>query len=408
MNCTHVAAVLSSLALMFSATCCAYCATGAGDASAQAKKLQSTLHALRNGEDLFRNLNFEYVEEMTCLATADFLKGLDVVVTKSLDGRVVFQGKLHYYSGTTKQQSQSGTKEDRLFVRGYDGERNRSFDHERVSNTGVANIRFDATFQHDSIFSPYRLAVRAYHRYRLSEVLDGTMLKEPQSQGIEISASVAVDGQETIDGIPCVRLVHTKRTFNPSMGGPKGKKLKTKDIYWLGEDRHYMLVKVVNYSDLGGFFDHPVGVSQTSDWREVEPGIFVPFKAVLTGYNLVDGVVRHTVTYVRTVKDISLSPNYDVSLFREIAIPGGLPVYVVKGGKIVQNYLQPRLQPGQPAEATNGSSWSSWLVLGMLALVAALFGSWCFYRRLRPKGEASFPLHVGVQPPQQGNAGRTG
>ena len=41
-----------------------------------------------------------------------------------------------------------------------------------------------------------------------------------------------------------------------------------------------------------------------------------------------------------TFQKAELDPKYDISLFRDIKIPDGMPVYVVRDGKIVQRYIQ--------------------------------------------------------------------
>jgi hypothetical protein len=76
----------------------------------------------------------------------------------------------------------------------------------------------------------------------------------------------------------------------------------------------------------------PVEVGVLKDLREIAPGIWFPFAAEISINSQLAARENRLVVSQREeyrVEKVSLEPNYDISLFRDIPFPDGANVYNV-------------------------------------------------------------------------------
>jgi hypothetical protein len=147
---------------------------------------------------------------------------------------------------------------------------------------------------------------------------------------------------------------------------------------WLATDRNYLPVKTEGFQPVKSN-TLPVEVGRVSDFREIAPGVWLPFQQSIVVYDtekLPENKLVVENTKEATLTHVDLNPHYDISLFRDIPIPDGTLVYEVKDDKIINSYKQ--------GEETN-PHWTpsrSWLWLWVLAggLVLLSFAGWAAYR----------------------------
>jgi hypothetical protein len=333
--------------------------------------LEAVLQGVRDSEALFQNLLFDYTEEVKNELTGEKLvfdkaHGNGKLYVKEISGefRVVHQGRKFYFKDASKGDGGTGLwKFNKTLV--YNGKNIRLLTTSNVHSKdgGHANLISGEEPNVPYAMSPQKFV--AWGTVPLSVMLGG------------LGGKTQLDGQEIVDGIPCVRVL----VENP-LKDKEGRDCTERSVYWLSPDRHYLPVKLE-------LFRHDFSRScvftrvESSDWREIEPGIFIPFKAVKKNYWPED-LKRNTetlyMTTALTVRQISLRPEFEDSLFEDLPIPDGLPVYVVENGKIVKSYVQGM----EPTGLATGRRWLLW-ASGIGAVIFLSLAAWLVVRRQRRK-----------------------
>jgi hypothetical protein len=340
-------------------------------------RLEAILQGIRDGERLFRNLAFEHVTDYRfVLPRSKWSDKVDYVLNQHSEIRLVMQGEL-YYQGTVRkgQAIISGPFDKREYL-GYDGQVYRFKIQSGSPTEGHANIWTGPMPKQAGTLNPQRMG-RPQHYYNLSEILDGSHLKDKNDN--ITTQEVRFVGSEIVNGIQCVKL-----NLVSKVGGEDSKPRIGTEVIWLAREWLYLPVKFEAY-DSYYKINHPYVAVEATDWREIEPGIVIPFKAEKKVYHddsLVKGEILLANTETTTVTHVSLNPNYDISLFRDIPFPPGMTVYVVKDGNILDSYVVG--EESHPA----GASWS-WKLVGLtlIALMVICGGAcWALLRvRYRKK-----------------------
>jgi hypothetical protein len=111
--------------------------------------------------------------------------------------------------------------------------------------------------------------------------------------------------------------------------------------------------------------DLPIGVARASDFRELAPGIWLPFKMSRTTFDDTrlhagESVVAASLDY--ELEHATLEPRYDVSFFKDVPFPPGTLVHEVNAErKITNSYVIPGI------EAFNW--WYLLIATGVIVLV---------------------------------------
>jgi hypothetical protein len=315
----------------------------ADERGGNSRSVSAIVQEVRNGEELFRNLIFDYVEEAENHLSNEQLKfGDRYSKRRSSHTRYIQQGKCSYFTQDEEEDGAlgHGWVKDRAV---FNGSKLRAVQTVRLGGKDGGHARL-ATGEEPNLkiaMTPHKMGCSFA---LLSDLLTAT------------GSVYRVEKERTIDGIRCVGI--SGEYHGPD---PLGKQRGTKSVFWLAIDRHYIPVRTELY-EFEWHATIPWGTIETSDWREIEPGVFVPFKSVMKGYwekDLRQNKLTLANTYTFTVREASLRPNYDLSFFEDLEIPDGIMVYVAENGTAVESYVKGARTP------TNllfgGKRWQLWL-----------------------------------------------
>jgi hypothetical protein len=319
-------------------------------------KLEAIIQAVRDGDQLFQNVDFEYEQQVTLLLPTDQIpRALDLVRNQNLKAHLVVQDAFFYLNQRSIGES-AKRKFDETTMFGYDGKLIRTLRHDNLQNKGYANLVSGQLPRAPWVATPQSLGCDLSNS-KLSQVLDGS------SAGTEenVKYRVAFDGDEVIDGIHCVRIIYECQRLE------NGKAISSsKDIFWLAPEKHFLPVKDMYFHGKNREFAE--AITETGDWREIETGIYVPFRAVKTNYaKNRQGKIAPDERTITTVKRVSIRPNYALEFFQNVEIPKGDVVYVQEGDAFVDNYIM-----GQD-RSTSKWKWPG-LLMAALSVVLILAG----------------------------------
>jgi hypothetical protein len=297
--------------------------------------------------------------------------------------RTVKQGPWLYFREEQSHRYSRGWPGTYIGTHAYDGQLTRS-----VLQGGPAHI-FPYREEANEMFRSHTLLVNglmSFIYFPLSVFLTGgeELQKHPSEAAKDYRKVTRYIGEEGTDGLHCVKLrFDCFRTDKEAPSEPFGW-----GHIWLAVDRNYQPVKLDYYKVLWSR-DLPEGVAWASDWREISPGLWLPFQATVIGYNpeilKAEGrlVPWHTTRYV--FEEVRLRPQYDVSLFRDIPIADGTHVYVMgEDNEIQGSYTQGTTERPNPFL---GLSLHGWLVVTLAStiIVLACLSLWWRRRALKAK-----------------------
>jgi hypothetical protein len=353
-----------------------------------APTMKQVIENVEANEQLYRNIEMVVTETYRLADDAEIYQSR-LIRTTSKRRRMIRQGKFLYLKENRNEDQVNGESYEPETTSGYDGEMTRRVQDVKKKAKGVAEQSKLANLTHGrveepQIITPHRwLVAHAFVSFPLSLYLRGSpaLEKDPRVHTLyrENLVDVTVAGGEKFDGMDCVKI-----RIDMFVRRPKKTLLNVRYL-WLATDRNYLPVhqeefyprqtmKVAN------------GIGVTWDWREIAPGVWLPFKRKMTyfdGDKLRDGdkqVIRNE--NEATVEKVKLDPDYDISLFRDIPIPDGALVYEVRDNKIVHSYQKGADKPDPEVVGHARRGWWLWLLVpGVLAVVLA--GWWWRRRRGR-------------------------
>lgn len=227
--------------------------------------------------------------------------------------------------------------------------------------------------------TPHNVLVHRWADIPLSLYLAGSDAIKRSSWKVGFLSSVKTyyKGVEEWRGLRCHRVyVHH---FFPGRGESGA------DELWLAEERNFIPVRLVNYS----FWlsrTQSGGGGEVTEWREVEPGIWFPWRVQMKAYYVGQlarpGTDNRQHQHEFSFESVKLNPQYEPSFFR-FDFPQGTYVYEVQGQQILKSY-----QAGTPADPQFKRTTSAWRYygwwLGMILLACLLGGIGLVrYRRKR-------------------------
>jgi hypothetical protein len=331
---------------------------------------------------LFRNVEIEYTEEYKLLLDlAKILPKNTLVSHEANRGHLVLQDGRFYFNLTGPQVDTKDKSLDRTRVIGFDGMTNRTAQYEIDASQkprGVANIRSgDPESPYFSDAKTPQSFGGGGGRFKLSSRLDGSCWLVPPLADRKLEQRVVLQGHESVGGLDCAKiLIATKKAEQK----PPQQQRESRTFFWICPERNYLPVKCASFHQ-ENMSDHPDNLVEASEWKEIELGIWLPFRSVSTNFENSAGLVASNQTVVSVVR-ASLRPQYPASFFQNVPIPAGLVVYVVKEGQIVESYIQ----GGERPSGTTGA-WTlvKWLLI-LPALCLIIMGLRLLYRwRTRAK-----------------------
>jgi hypothetical protein len=320
-------------------------------------KIAEIINAVRDHEQLYRNLSFECEETLETLRPADVKADPRWFQTAKYKSRLVLQKELVFYDQTQQGASGNGTF-DFGYRQAYDGETFRDLTHSvhQGKKGDVGHIATGLQPKLPSPLTPQQMGCRLDSS--LSEYLDGSRLKKLSRPVVQENTYL---GEESVDGLRCVKMQILLKSKTPD-----GKDQVDKDLLWLAPERNYLPVKSETF--VAPFVDHPFVTMQASDFREVQPGVYVPFRGEKVNYSKrKDGSTVPGSRTVSIVKAVDLNPSYPISFFRDVPFPPGALIYVQKGDNFVMSYTQPAPEAPPPSFFVR---WRAALI-SLAALIAA-------------------------------------
>ena len=193
-----------------------------------------------------------------------------------------------------------------------------------------------------------------------------------------VNLRVRYEGEDIINGLHCVR-IHSFR-WAVDWKGPLDEGVFER--LWLAMDRNYIPVRVEIHN--GTMAGRPVEVGIADDLREIEPGVWFPYRFARTVYDDLHFEEKKPMPVLwrsrMTVSKVDLHPHYDISLFRDIRSQITFPFTWSRTERLWR-----RASPGS-SRLEHGLVWlvigSSSLTFSALGLVTAVLG----FRWLRRHG----------------------
>jgi hypothetical protein len=343
---------------------------------AEGLSLTQVIANVQSNEQLYRDIEVIRTDEYRHFASGETSRDINIR-KQTRQRRSVIQGSMFYLKVTGGQDLVNQKSYDLFRLYGYDGKATR-----HVAGGGpttdragkhrpVANVT-DERLNPCDIFVPHTCLIQGASTCLtpLSVVLRGgkEFANYPDNGGHKNKVwKTFLEGEEEVDGLRCVKLRLESHDIRES-------KLffNTRRFLWLAIDRNYLPVKTTAYV----MFENPnvaLEESIAKDFREIGSGIWLPYERETIAYDYVllrkDPKTRKVRNRLTQKIDLAkLDPKYDVSLFRDIAIPDGAAVYELNKGHIVDSYMQ----PGDPT--LPGTRYHWWLLAALAIVVLALAG----------------------------------
>lgn len=313
---------------------------GATDATEVLRRMRESLQLYEDYETVYVQVHQYFGDET----------GSSVVRTTTDRWRLVSKAPRYYLHWTEEYVFADGREDasDPSEI-AFDGSTTRLNDRNEVGN-----VRDDRLVIFPCV-PPHLFGLPIYGEIPIVDLVDGKRLGRgefPEKiRDIERGEAV-LTSVPPVDGLDCIGL--EARLYHRS-GLVKWR-------IWVSPDRNYLPIRSEQFEEENA---EARAVCRTADWKEVEPGIWIPFSA--TAEFFLEGKKLAADHY--EVKSYTVRPSVDASLFSDVAEPTHGPLYTLKGGKIVST-------KGAPAEAqTRPVRWWGWAmgasVVGVALLVAA-------------------------------------
>jgi hypothetical protein len=271
------------------------------------------------------------------------------VVAESEEYRVIRQKPYRFVRIQTEDVLLSGQTDKKNYLLVYDGKKLKALNNEsNVSITETPNPFF--AFEN---VNPYTLPLsRQNISAPLSTLLKGTSELKKLAPFKNENIEAKIEGEETIDGLQCKRIALTAwRDRVPPA--------KIHYKLWLAVERNFLPIRFEDYNMMKNEA-HPSVRAVSEDIREIEKGIWIPFKVVIryfdpeTFRNENKIVVANEQIY--EIKKVDLNPNYPIETFQNVSIKEGAMVNTVKDGKIVDRYIKGLSSKTVPPRRTTTNS----------------------------------------------------
>ena len=334
--------------------------------SGHGASLEDIREAVRQHPVLFRNVEYVYsIESRDSPGTEKFrLPGTIRADRVAARVHVVRQGNWFYCSVHREKWIGSEKKEDGRILFGYDGvqSRMRSNNHLTISD----QKRPLDVYTLDIEKLGFGIAERELIDYLLPINTGGAP---------NLKINVTRQGMARVGATLC-EVIERRATL------PQGRGEMLMRIF-LAPDFNYLPVKteILYYHPKYGWYTDTV--ARADEWREVAPGIWLPFQGQYEDY-VHPGVygngndfLQSTITY-RVIR-VSLTPQYPRSFFSNIPAPRDGIITTYRGDRLVS-----RRVVGNPRDPEEGKSSLPWVwIVGNVVLVALLLGVYLRYRTPR-------------------------
>jgi hypothetical protein len=258
-------------------------------------------------------------------------------------------------------------------LQAFDGQKTRVFDQDAYGNIHLGRVEDWRVFKPHLIWLTWPAG-----QSRLSEYMAA-------KKETDYPITWESEREERVDGLRCYVVRFTGYSNHPTDATPI-----TIQLLWLAKDRNYLPIKVLYYRrwikpiDLAG---PPLAVFTVDELREIAPGMWFPMRAKYLHNDERDlerGEAKLRTTTEWIVDKVDPNPKYELSFFRDIEFPPGIPVHELRDGKIVKSYIS------QPAGMGINQGLVWFLVVNGVLLVAVI--GWLAWRRGRRSALSTGPV----------------
>ncbi len=330
-------------------------------APAADEPLQQILEAVRRHRVIFSSVECKYrIEGRT---SEEYLRVFSRnAVSSTTEVHFVVQEEMFYLKEAVHRIMPDGKVDLDWRITAYDGEKSR-----HLRDGTLLQISDEPVPLGSFIVLPHNLGC-----VRIAENDDELLdFLTPRNEG-NMRTTVQVVGRAQVGGMECL-VVETTRTR------PDG--LFDKMRFFFCPRMHYLVAKCETfYPAKKGQQLQPLIFNETSDWREVAPGIWLPFQVVSTSYvpNLKEKTYISNGTATYRLLEVNLNPNYPKSFFSNVPMPKDGVIETFRGDELVSRRVVGN--PRDPEEDKTGLPPWVWL-LGNVVLVAFLLGVYLRYRQ---------------------------
>lgn len=324
--------------------------------------LAAIVKSIESYESVLNRSELIYHSEYRLLVKTGVPPG--AVVTESEEYRVIRQKPYRFVRVQTEDVLLSGQTDKKNYLLVYDGKKLKALNNDsNVSITETPNPFF--SFEN---VNPYTLPLsRQNVSAPLSTLLKGTSELKKLAPFKNENMEATIEGEETIDGLLCKRIALTvwRDRVPPA---------KIHYKLWLAIERNFLPIRFEDYNMMKNEA-HPSVRAVSEDIREIEKGIWIPFKVVIRYFdpeifrNENKIVVANEQIY--KITKIDLNPNYPIETFQNVSIKDGAMVNTVKDGEIVDRYIKGLSSKTVPPRRTTTNSIDRGLLIpGTIAAAA--------------------------------------
>jgi hypothetical protein len=295
---------------------------------AASDEMTEILANVRTSEDLYSSIEF------MCRMNYRLVHGIEkidkgnvaIITSTAATSHYVYQKHMQYFKiDSVSQLFDKSNKSARAVIYGYDGEKTRCIEDMIANEHDTYKEHPLAIFPHTVILS------RSNVHFRLYDYLSGGQNAKTHPYYKDLKLRSAFDGRERLGGLDCVR-IKTQTWSNEAK--PEAGDLTQ---LWLAVDRNYLPVQSMVFR-MRLSKDYPVAVGRIERMEEVAPGIWFPKKVDIHVFPETRQRPSENVTEYE-FSDVSLYPNYDMHLFRNIKSSTAIISYKLKNGKIVASEI---------------------------------------------------------------------
>ncbi len=338
--------------------------------------LSGIIDNVATNESLYENI--EVRSRSTYRLESPFSSSPPLVRSSQSGTRFVSQSGMAYLDHRYEGVTTDGKPDKTHSLRGNDGRRTRLLAHDSVGNIQEGPFDGRLLFRAHTMLLDHSSGLGV--DFPLSTFLKGGKEVRAFPRFQRTTLSVHYEKDEMIDGLNChlVRFDEYEDGRDKDGHGPGMLHL------WIAPERNYLPVLVRTHCrpvDL----DSEANINRevhAENWREISPGVWLPFRATYTNFQPKPGGRSVWNTTEVVLDKAELDPHYDVSFFQDVPFPEGVKVYELDlKGKITRSYTQ----GGAHVQPPPASGWKSWTIAGALGGCAVLTAGLLGWRHRRAR-----------------------
>jgi len=332
------------------------------NALAESKDLQQIVNAVRQHPVIYSSVDCHYrIEGSTPEAYLRLFP--QTGVSSTVEIHLVVQGELYYVSSINRRVMPNGRIVVDSQVTAYDGLKTRHVIDGKLAQISDARIPLGAFITLPHNFGWGRLSQNGI---QLLDYL--TPLKTRN-----VRTTVQVVGKARIQGFSCIVIERNEEDLI--------QKTIEKYRFFICPELGYLVIKSESFYPVKKHQPPlPLIITEAKDWREIAPGLWIPFLAVSTSY-VPDPESKNVLsngTMIYRLLEVNLNPNYPRSFFSNVPMPTDGVIETYRGERLVSRQVV-----GNPQDEDAGKQglppWA-WLA-GNLLLFALLLAVYLRYRK---------------------------